>query len=143
MGGHKPNLHERTQQITEWLKDHFPLPYPLRIQWVRKIPSAPGSDPTSRKTGDYALSFYLDRRCQIALSRRLINFDNLASVLIHEWAHFRSWKHGRLEDMRPEEKHDDEYWLEHGRIYRGLIDQGGLVESRLYPFRRTPRRRPA
>lgn len=132
-----PNLHERAYQIADWLSEHFPLPHRLRLRWLPKIADPDAKYASVRAMGHCAQSYFQGRMCCIDLSKRCIDrVVVLMDVMPHEWAHLRSVKYGRLERMRPEERHDDEWALEYGRIYRAFIDAGGAEESYHYPYKR-------
>lgn len=55
-------------------------------------------------------------RFVISIKRTVPQFMHL--ILLHEWAHARTWKSGDDEEARGYEDHGPEWALEYGRIYQ-------------------------
>ena len=112
---------ERVRQIRRWLDHRFPLPYPVTLQLPRfegKRKNLAGQ--TIRQAGRTYV--YVARNQSTSL---------MITTLFHEWAHARTEQRHTLEQKRIGRcgSHDDEFYLELGRVERGYFDGGGRRES--------------
>jgi len=125
---------QRAFQVFYELEANFVTPYPTVLRWVRHVRKGHEDicSKRERAMGDFAITYYENRKCRIDLSRRLLRRSKTAMLetLMHEYAHALTMVNGRIYDRvldLPE--HPDEWALAYGRIYRYLIDDGGLARS--------------
>ncbi len=106
------------------LEAEFPLPYPatVRVRPLKKY--------DTRSVGIAGGQLRWGNRIFIDVDERLA-FWQQVETLNHEWAHARCALRHNLEQLRIVEgnEHDDEYWLEYGRIYRWAYDRDGLEDA--------------
>jgi hypothetical protein len=119
---------ERARQVEQWLRDHFPTPYPVDV--IHRFDDW-RDDEGDRIFGDSEL---VDGRIRIRLNLRAW-LEFVIETLIHEWSHAVDWRTPRLEEHR--EEHPDEWGLSYARVYREFYDNRGWEDSRLYDGRRS------
>lgn len=114
----------RINQVSDWLRDNFPTPYPVTVRTPRVI--AP-----KRNLGE---TYREGRRIIIRIClRKGIPRYVMIETLLHEWAHACSMKHDCLEGPRLSHgAHDDEWALSYGKVYRKFMDDGGQTISGNY-----------
>ncbi len=122
---------ERVLQISRWLADKFPTPFPVTVRCPKKIAAIPGSGPLETKIGDYGTIIQHGHKIIINIAIRPGRSRSMiVDALLHEWAHAATIRHANLEKNRL--NHDDEWALMYGKIYRSFMDDGGCKESEDY-----------
>lgn len=111
-------LPQKRRKTLEWLRATFPLARPVTVRW---------RDPGDDCYGSCALisgRLYIDIHPDKP-------WHEQAETLFHEWAHGRTEHRHTLEMQRLHENgcHDDEFWLEYGRLYREWYEYGGRHDA--------------
>ena len=128
-------LQDRIKQVTFWLEEYFPTPYPVSVKWCKDIPLSDGED--GNPGGHFAECYYSKPNIIIRLSKRK-NRDVAIALdsLLHEWAHAATMPNTRvynaLEKSGSLQDHPEEFWVVYGKIYRSFYDEGGSGVSRDY-----------
>lgn len=122
---------DRVRQVARWLDEKFPLPWPRRLEIHKNMKPDPGEPKSTILYGD--CDVFPGPLIRIRVNARRARHE-MVETLLHEWAHARTIKPPKLERQRLEDgkSHDDEYWLEYGRIYRLFHDFDGAAESGRY-----------
>jgi hypothetical protein len=117
----------RIQQIVEWLSVSFPVPWQIDLNIVDAINMGP--DCNGYTTADPGLVgaslVWSEDKAEIQL--RSVARSWMIDTLIHEWAHLRR-QIGHVDHIGGcgkrgcVEIHDDEFYLEFGRISRRYED---------------------
>lgn len=113
---------DRLRQVARWLTAKFPCPYPVSLH-LSRFPEGPGSL-------DYGATTRKGRRFHIYLNTRYPR-HLLIMILLHEWAHARSWRHETME-KRKLTHHDAEWGLAFAEIYCAFAEDDGDDESEEY-----------
>lgn len=119
---------ERVHQVARWLREVFPPSYPTRVI-VRSL--------SKKHEGlcRFVADSDTDWRCVISVDVGLTRSAAL-SALLHEWAHARTPRAGTVEELRAAGGdaawHDDEFYLELGRIERRFLYRDGWKDSGRY-----------
>ena len=126
---------DRIRQIVKWLAVAFPLPWAVDLKLVSTVKIGP--DRTGKVTeGKYlgAALVWSEELAEIQL-RASMTRDFMLDTLFHEWAHLRREvghaSCGGCGETGCVEGHDDEFYLEYGRISRGYDSNGGKKASML------------
>lgn len=122
---------DRLHQIHNWLKAEFPLG---RATSLLRVEIIKDEEPNARGKREH-----LDGRCYktgraeflIQVSPKL-KWSWAIETLLHEYAHAMTWPAAHREGYADE--HPDEWGLAYARLYRAFTDDGGMIESRHYPW---------
>ncbi len=124
---------ERVLEVGQWLAAAFPLPWKVEIYLVDKVSLGPDANGnTASENGiEGAQLIWSDDTAEIQLKRCALWM--LIDVLQHEWAHLRRAVghvgHGGCGEEDCVEQHDDNFFLELGRIYRAYRKDGGKAQK--------------
>lgn len=125
---------DRIQQVARWLKTAFPLPWEVDVGIVSSLRLGPDSNGNiAEKAYGAALVFSIEE-AEIQLLRS-VPLAWMLDTLFHEWAHLRRnighVGHDGCGKAGCVETHDDEFYLEYGRIDRRYSSEGDKL-SRKY-----------
>lgn len=129
----------RVEQCRRWLTKNYPPAFPVTVKWQKYCA---GFEPFERKLmpkreWNYGIRGWttLEKKRFIVMlsSRRLRNRQDACEVLMHEWSHTLVEKFAKLESKRLS-THDDEFFLQWGRIYRAWNEKGGAEAADKYEF---------
>lgn len=126
---------DRMQQVARWLSVSFPVPWKVTTNIVDALCLGPDRNGIVIKNASLGASLvYTEEDAEIQLLRSMA-FQFMLDVLLHEWAHLRRQighvGHGGCGEKNCVEYHDDEFFLEYGRISR-RYDNGGRKLSKSY-----------
>lgn len=122
-------LRERLRQVEDWLREHFPTPYPVIVR-VERMAQSP--DDTEYDGECYRLGNGIRIRLHkwwkgdgSGLSDT--EHHHISECLRHEWAHAMTAIPIRMERKLKQghSHHPDEFWLAYGRVYRKWMDGRG------------------
>jgi Zn-dependent peptidase ImmA (M78 family) len=116
---------DRIQQVTRWLSDRFPAPYPVEVR-VTKMKMERDGRRSFLTFGDCQFS---DRKFRIRIESRHV-LSVMIDTLLHEYAHAVAHPHRKLWDQTKD--HGPEFAIAWGKIYSAFQDEGGGDESRDY-----------
>jgi hypothetical protein len=107
-------------RLEEWLMMNFPTPYPVKLTYTAEKFKHDGEecDGLTDRKGKKLFIKIRNKKCR----------GCMVETMLHEWAHAHTWGHAAVDYLRPDEGHDDVYYLAYGKIRRKLFYQGGQEE---------------
>lgn len=108
---------ERILQVSRWLADKYPCAYPVVVQFEYMEDEVGSCDRIGK---EFIIS--LDPKTR---------WDLMIMILIHEWAHARTWRHAVIEKKK-DVQHDSDWGIAFAEIYRHFYELDGDEEANDY-----------